>query len=348
MPRLIALILAVLAAACLAARAQAQVLYVSSDFSHEVLRYNPQTGALIDVFVSAGSGGLNQPHSIIDRGPDIIVASFGTDQVLRYDAATGAFLGVFISGATGLNDPVYMIHGPDGNLYISSQASDEILRYSPDGVFIDAFVSAGSGGLDGPSGFAFAPDGRLYVAGRYSADVLAYDGATGAFMETVLDASDGLTSGDTFGLQIGDNGDLYIASNGNGYRYDLDSHAMVGIPVGFPIGLENGPDGGVFVATSNNLRLIDTGDNSIGGPFLVGGAINLLNFFHFSRGGCSVCPGDMNGNGVVEIGDVVPFVDRLLDGMDETCPDADLSGTVDGLDISAFTLRLVTGQCGGT
>lgn len=135
----------------------AQVLYVSSDFSHEVLRYNPQTGVLIDVFVTAGSGGLDQPHGIIDRGPDTIVASFGTDQVLRYDAATGAFLGVFISSATGLNDPVYMVHGPEGNLYISSQASDEILRYSPDGVFIDAFVSAGSGGLDGPSGFAFAP-----------------------------------------------------------------------------------------------------------------------------------------------------------------------------------------------
>jgi len=348
MPRLFEIVPAILAAAYFSGGAQAQVLYVSSDFSHEVLRYDPKTGALIDVFVSAGSGGLDQPHGIIDRGPDIIVASFGTDQVLRYDTTTGAFLGVFISSATGLNDPVYMIHGPDGNLYISSQASDEILRYTPDGVLIDAFVTAGSGGLDGPSGFAFAPDGRLYVAGRYSANVLAYDGSTGAFIETVLDNSDGLTSGDTFGLQIGDNGELYVASNGNVYRYNLDSHAMVGIPVGFPIGLENGPDGGVFVATSNNLRLIDTGDNSISGPFLVGGAINLLNFFHFSRGGCAVCPGDMNGNGVIEIGDVVPFVDRLLGSKDESCPDADLSGVVDGLDISAFVIRLTTGQCSGT
>lgn len=346
MSRAFSVILSVVAAIWTPVTLAAQVLYVSSDFSHEVQRYNPQTGALIDVLVSAGSGGLDQPHGIIDRGADIIVASFGTDQVLRYDAATGAFLGVFISSATGLNDPVYMAYGPDSNLYIASQASDQILRFTPDGVLIDAFVSAGSGGLDGPSGFAFAPDGQLYVAGRYSANVLAYDGATGAFIETVLDSSDGLSSGDTFGLQIGDNGDLYVASNGNVYRYNLTTHAMVGIPVGFPIGLENGPDGGVFVATSNNLRLINTTSNSIGGLFLTGGTINVLNFFHFSRGGCAVCPGDMNGNAIVEMSDVAPFVERLLDGTDDTCPDADLSGTVDGLDIPAFVTRLMTGQCG--
>lgn len=346
MPRTLVLLLSVAAACGATIRLNAQVLYVSSDFSHEVLRYDPQTGALIDVLVSAGSGGLDQPHGIIDRGADIIVASFGTDQVLRYDAATGAFLDVFIDIATGLNDPVYMAYGPDGNLYISSQASEEILRYSPDGVLIDAFVTAGSGGLDGPSGFAFAPDGRLYVAGRYSANVLAYDGATGTFIETILDSSDGLASGNTFGLQIGDNGDLYVASNNNVYRYNLITHAIVGIPVGFPIGLENGPDGGIFVATSNNLRLINTANNSIGGFFLTGGAINLLNFFHFSRGGCAVCPGDMNENGVVELTDVDPFVERLLGGADETCPDADLSGAVDGLDIAAFVTRLMTGNCG--
>src|SRR5215470_517787 len=36
-------------------------LYVPSQFGDTVLRYNGTTGALIDVFVTASSGGLTQP-----------------------------------------------------------------------------------------------------------------------------------------------------------------------------------------------------------------------------------------------------------------------------------------------
>ena len=31
--------------------------------------------------------------------------------------------------------------------------------------------------------------------------------------------------------------------------------------------------GGVFAASGSNLRLIDTSDNSVGGPFLTGGVV---------------------------------------------------------------------------
>ena len=132
------------------------VLYVSSDFGHEVLRFNATTGQYIDTFVSFAAGtGLNEPHGILDRGSDVLVASFGTDAVLRYDRDTGALLGTFADSGSGLNEPVYILNGPDGNLYIASQGSDEVLRYDSTGQFIDAFVSAGAGGLDGPSGMAF-------------------------------------------------------------------------------------------------------------------------------------------------------------------------------------------------
>ncbi|MCB9849325.1 MAG: hypothetical protein H6817_01320 [Phycisphaerales bacterium] len=318
-------------------------LYISSDFNHEVLRYDGETGQLADVFVPISSNGtLDQPHGIIARDTDVIVASFGSDEVLRFDRATGNYLGVFISSASGLDAPVYMRYGPDGNLYIASQLSDEILRFTPDGTFVDAFVTAGSGGLDGPSGFAFAPDGRLYVAGRYSANVIAYDGATGAFDEVLLDSSDGLTSGDTFGLNFAGNGDMYLATNNQVMRYHVATDAVVAsMPLGFPIGIETAPNGEIVVATGNNLRFI-ADDNTVSPPFLTGGSINVLNFFHFAQ----VLPttlGDGNCDGDVDLSDHLLFADCLT-GPVQTPPsplcrtafDADSDDNIDLLDFAAF------------
>ncbi|HRX86971.1 MAG TPA: hypothetical protein P5572_18260 [Phycisphaerae bacterium] len=322
-------------------------LYVSSDFGHEVLRYDGTTGALADVFVPVSSNGpLTEPHSLIARTADVLVASFATDQVLRFDRTTGNYLGEFIGAASGLDAPVYMAYGPDGNLYIASQASDEILRYTPAGAFVDAFVPAGSGGLDGPSGFAFGSDDRLYVAGRYSANVLAYAAASGTFLEQVLGSADGLTSGDTFGLNVGASGDMYVASNNHVYRYSLASGTVVAaIPLGFPIGIEPGPAGGVFVASSNNLYVIDESDNTLSGAFLAGGAINVLNFFHFAPV-LPQTPGDGDCDGDVDLADLA-LLTACLTGPAATSPaplcraafDADADADIDLRDFATFAAQ---------
>ncbi|HNO78724.1 MAG TPA: hypothetical protein PKN33_11745 [Phycisphaerae bacterium] len=325
------------------------VLYVSSDFGHEVLRYDATTGLFIDTFVSAAAAtGLDQPHGILDRGSDVLVASFGTDQILRYDRDTGALLNVFVDSTSGLDNPVYILVGPDENLYVASQGSDEILRYDSTGTLIDAFVTAGDGGLDGPSGIAFGPDGRFYVAGRYSANVIVYDGTTGAFDEVLVDSGDGLTSGNTFGLQFGDNGDLYFVSNNAVFRYDLNtSNIVTTINFGFPIGLEPGLSGGIFVADNNNLSLIDTGDNSVTSSFLSGGSINLLNFFHFSNVTVPGIVGDSDCDGDVDLIDYA-LLHECLAGPEVTPPamspdcvdvfDGDNDGDVDLADANAFWL----------
>ncbi len=345
-----AAVLSALCAEVLAApQCPSNILYVSSDFGHEVLRYDSTTGQYIDEFVSvAAATGLVEPHGILDRGTDVLVASFGTDEILRYDRDSGALIDVFIDSASGLNDPVYILVGPDGNLYVSSQASDEVLRYDQNGTFIDAFVSAGAGGMDGPSGMAFGPDGRFYVAGRYSASIIVYNGTTGAFEEVLADSGDGLTVGNTFGLQFGDNGDLYFVSSNSVYRYDLDTDTVLTtINFGFPIGLEQGPDGGIFVADANNLSLIDTGDNSVSGPFLSGGSINLLNFFHFSTVIESGTTGDSDCDGDIDLADYALLHDCLAGPqvsppvMSPDCLDvfdADVDGDVDLEDANAFWL----------
>jgi hypothetical protein len=78
-----------------------------------ILRYNGQTGAFMDTFIPAGSGGMLTPYSIV-FGPsgNLYVGSGGTGNgsfnvdphtstVLRFDGATGAFLGTFVGPDSG-------------------------------------------------------------------------------------------------------------------------------------------------------------------------------------------------------------------------------------------------------
>jgi hypothetical protein len=77
-------------------------IYVSSRGTDEVVRFNGQTGAFMDVFVSAGSGGIGGPLGS-SFGPDgnLYVAGQYSSNVVRYDGATGAPVDVFVPAGTG-------------------------------------------------------------------------------------------------------------------------------------------------------------------------------------------------------------------------------------------------------
>ena len=105
--------------------AQAIDLFVSSERTDEVLRYNGTTGAFIDVFASGGA--LRGPTGLV-FGPDgnLYVSSRVTHDIKRYDGPTGAFIDAFASGG-GLSLPQGLVFGPDGNLYVSSDDNSPIL-----------------------------------------------------------------------------------------------------------------------------------------------------------------------------------------------------------------------------
>lgn len=268
--------------------APAQLL-VSSNNSHEVFCFHPATGVLDGAgpLITAGAGGIVNPHGILDRADGILVASFGTDEVKRYNRLTGAFIDNFIPNTAGLDQPVYMEVGPDGWLYISSQGNNRILRFNSAGSPIDLFPFIEGGILIGPSGFDWSPDGSiLYVAGRASGNILAYDAATGNPLGGLAHIFvNALSAGnDTFGLAVHrPTGDVFVATQGNLRRFDNTGalQATITIP-GLAIGVEF-HDGAIWVASNNNLFRVDPDTNGVSASFLSGATINLLNFFHFSQ-----------------------------------------------------------------
>lgn len=153
------------------------VLYVTSVDSDgatqgtgdAILSYDASTGEFLSVFVSPGSGGLDNPtHMAFGPDGNFYVSSTSTtsNSVLRYDSSSGAFVDTFVTaGSGGLDGPVDLLFHTDGFLYVTSWRSDRVLRYdgttgSFAGTVIDSFVQE----VNEPSGLASSRDGNIFVS----------------------------------------------------------------------------------------------------------------------------------------------------------------------------------------
>jgi hypothetical protein len=227
-------------------------LYVVSQKTNAVLRYDPVTGTPAGSLIAPGTGGLDNPRGLLFRNGYVYVTNAsgtvapGMNTVMRFDAATGAAAGVsgvsgdavFISsGSGGLANPSGIVFGSDGNAYVSSTASksNSVLRYNgTTGAFIDVFVLSGSGGLDGPAGMVFRPDGYLYVVGARSNSVLRYQASSGAFVDAVVPSGSGGVS-TPIDLLFDANGNLLVTSLNNDQvlRYGTTSEFAFTVSLGW-------------------------------------------------------------------------------------------------------------------
>jgi streptogramin lyase len=212
-------------------------LYVGSDATHSVLRYDGTTGVFMDTFVPAGSGGLMGlmgPEALIFRDDGFLyVSNFGTipvpgpfldGKVTRYDASTGTFDSLYVSSADIRGNCDGMTFGPNGNLFVTALArvspdTPGVLEFDgKDGHLIGQFTQ----GVDllNPRGVVFGPDGDLYVTDIHSSNpsdpnfpfgdtrFARFDGTTGQYLDDAIPFGQGLNSARQLGF--GPDGRLYI------------------------------------------------------------------------------------------------------------------------------------------
>jgi streptogramin lyase len=235
-----------MALVCLPAGAADKLLLVTNREGRNILRYDADTGAFIDVLVPAGTGGMNVPFGMA-IGPDgnLYVASTKTEvhptpdpHVRRFDVRTGAFLGVFASGG-GMVDPIELAFGSDGHLYVSDFSANKVFRFNgATGAAMGVFATGERDVITG--GGAWGPDGNFYLAATGSR-IPRFD-VSGARLPDLQTPQTAFGRFDAFGPD----GALYATDyfGGDINAYDIYSGALVKSFQGL-----NGPQGFAFSAT---------------------------------------------------------------------------------------------------
>ncbi|HUN82411.1 MAG TPA: hypothetical protein VMV81_12985 [Phycisphaerae bacterium] len=340
-------------------------LWASGYNSNQVHRYDAATGAFLGTF---GPGGDLHGTQAITLGPDglLYVCSEEAQKVLRYDRHTLAYIDEFIFNdpstpqdeTGGLNGPTAALFGPDGNLYVLSFNSNSVIRYNGvTGAYIDTFIPTGSGALNGPdAGSVFGPDGNLYIASYFGRRILRYNGTTGLFIDIFINSGSGQASlaNPRCVLFRSCCSDVLVNSEGLNkvLRYDATTGTFLNriVPsVSTPTGIAIGPDRNLYVSSinDNTVHKYDGQTGAALGLFVPTGSGGLngvvqIRFFPLI--------GDLNCDDKVNLLDVPPFVEALLDsagyalahpGCDATNADANLDGSIDGNDIAAFVKMLL-------
>ena len=192
-------------------------LYVASNASDNVLRFDGTTGDFIDVFASHPN--FAWPAEINFRGDFLYVSDFKMGgRVARFNATTGAYVDDFV---TGINLPDGQSWDDQGRLYVSGfntagPGTGIVNRYDGNtGELIDNFVTAGQNNLGGALDNLFLADGRLLVSSFNTDDVKVFSS------DGTSDSAFGNLPGPQ-GLKFGPDGNLYAGSFQQGFinRYD--------------------------------------------------------------------------------------------------------------------------------
>ena len=118
-------------------------LYVTSMFTHQVLRFDSLTGEYLDVFIDLNKYGLKYPQNIVysPNRESIFINSFDTGSIFVFDAKTGELVEK-LDAKTRLNIK-NMKFGFDGKLYFTVDDYSRVLYHEPNSGAIAEFDLGG-------------------------------------------------------------------------------------------------------------------------------------------------------------------------------------------------------------
>ena len=207
------------------------ILYVANTLDNEVLRFNPDTGAFIDVFANTG---IIFPIGIT-FGPDgnVYVANGTSNTVMKLNGTTGAS-SVFATGRSG--QELYDIaFGPDPNdpgeldLFVTASGSTSairgVMRFDGDTGAYETDIIPGSM-MSAPKSLLVGDD-YLYVSDGNGDDVRRYNWASQVKDVLVSGGAGGLDN--PSGMAFDTNGDLLVTSylSNEVLRFDIDTGAYI-------------------------------------------------------------------------------------------------------------------------
>ncbi len=206
---------------------------------------------------------LSAPRSF---SPGDVLVSLRTGEV-QWWTGSGVLVGVLVNTIPGKAEG--MGFDAAGNLYVSHYCADAsaclagntVERFSPQGISLGAF---GSGYDCNPYSFAFDRVGDVYVGqADCTGNILLLDGS-GAQM-TAFDVAPDNRGSARIDL-AGDGCTMFYTSQGpNVKRFDVCSNLQLSnfnaapIASGYTGSLRVLPDGGVLVATANDITRLDSG-----------------------------------------------------------------------------------------
>uniref|UniRef100_A0A832I3Y6 SMP-30/Gluconolactonase/LRE-like region domain-containing protein n=1 Tax=Eiseniibacteriota bacterium TaxID=2212470 RepID=A0A832I3Y6_UNCEI len=234
-----------------AAPAAATSMYITSDASDLLRRYDPASGAFLGVFTASTFGPAGQLGVHFNATNTRLLVGHWGGGVQEFDAATGAPIQVFAPGGGPQWGAVYT---PWGNVFIGSWNTNDVREYDgTTGAFVRVLASMSS-----PADMRYGPNGNLYVCSWMTGMVLEIDPVSGNILGATGPLPGGGRSNDVVFLP---NGEMLVTAMGpdSVYRYSPGGALLGsfgGTGMASPHGIELDPvDGTIRVVSGGGQQL---------------------------------------------------------------------------------------------
>ncbi|MCE9557290.1 MAG: PEP-CTERM sorting domain-containing protein [Planctomycetes bacterium] len=281
-------------------QATAATLFVSSNGTNQILKYDTTSGASLGVFANLADNGKSNPRELA-IGPDgNLYVLLGASEVIRYNATSGAYLGEYANGTDStivLANATDLTFTPTGNLLVGQYNANTIVQYTAP--HVNALFGPTSSEL---IGLTYGPSGDLYAMRDVSGpnQVQRRDGTTGAVIGTVITGYANSNSGD---LVFGGNANSFysIEAFNSGVQRNAATFGSATDVITGRSGLQE-----MIIGLDGNLYLSETGTDSILKYDTVGGGVTT--FIATGSGGLS----DPWGLAILEATEAVPEPSTLV------------------------------------